>query len=808
MGTGVKEMYNHQRVERDILLSLFIVLCALLIIGSSANGATFLVTNTADTGDGSLAWAIGQAEANPGPDTVGFAIPTSDPNYNSSKKAWKIEILTPLPIMMDGGTFIDGSSQATNIGINNPNGLEIAIYGKNLGIDLEGFIVNSPNNKFYALSIGAFQGFTILFRGENAHDNIVTGCYLGLDASGMQGYHMKKSEGIRIDLGAHHNIVGGSSVSDRNVISGFYGRGLYIDAAHHNVIKGNYIGVKKSGIDPLGNGWKDFAESGNRRDAYEGVLLTNGSYSNVIGGPLPEERNIISANYRAGLRLESTGSDSNVVQGNYIGLGADGETALGNGEAGVWIARDPGEHELGQPGPAYNLIGGEVPGAGNVISGNLSSGIQMRQASHHNRLVGNYIGTNATATRLIPNSHNGVYFFGNKIEGFPIHNEVGPGNVIIASGIDVENDPWAAVRMDDEGTSYNWVHGNYLGSNPQKTLGSEYNSGVLLAYGASHNVIGPENVISGNKKYGVWVRHDSTLQNTITENSIFNNGDLGIITIEGGNRELLPPALLSANEAGASGSTYPLSIVELFADDEDEAQVYLGRVVSDSAGNFSWQGEVPKQLITATVTDIAGNTSMLSASRTVPVELSSFQAVLLANDNVRLTWRTESETNNLGFYIEREYSPGTYSSIGFVQGVGTSAQAHDYFFVDKTPLTGKATYRLRQVDSDGTATYSQLVSVTKNKAKDFSLFSAYPNPFNSSTVIKFDLPEATETSLWVINLRGEIVTTLVNQRFQAGSHTLFWDGRDRQGLETPSGCYFIQLATKSQSSVQKVLLLK
>ncbi len=801
-------MYCDVRIKRVVLLGLPIVMSMILSIGAPASGATFLVTNTADTGDSSLAWAMTQAEVNPGPDTVGFAIPTSDAKYNSSKKVWTIEILTPLPVMVDGGTFIDGSTQARNIGIDNPNGLEIAIFGKYLGIDQEGFIVNSPNNKFYALSIGAFQGFTILFRGENAHDNWVTGCYLGVDASGMQGYHMKKSEGIRIDQGAHHNFVGGSSENDRNIISGFYGRALYLDAAHHNVIKGNYIGVKKSGIEPLGNGWKDFEETGLRRDAFEGVLLTNGSYANVIGGSLPGEGNIISANYRAGLRLESTGSDSNIVQGNYIGIGADGETQLGNGEAGVWIARDPGDQGLGKPGPAYNLIGGQVPGAGNVISGNLSSGVQMRQASHHNRIVGNYIGTNATATRLIPNSHNGIYFFGNRIEGFPNHNEVGPGNIIIASGVDTFNDPWAAVRMDDEGTSYNWVHGNYLGSNPDGTLASEFNSGVLLAYGANHNLIGPDNIITGNKKYGVWIRHDSTLYNTITQNSIFNNGDIGIITMNGGNRELLPPALLSVNEAGASGSTYPLSIVELFADDEDEAQVYLGWVISDSAGNFSWQGEVPKHFVTATVTDSAGNTSMLSASHPVPVELASFQAGLLANGKVRLSWRTETETNNLGFYVERKTSPGSFASIGFVPGAGTSAQAHDYFFVDRSVSGKEATYRLRQVDSNGAATYSQLVSVTMNAAREFSLSSAYPNPFNSSTVVKFELPEATDAILRVINLRGEIVITLANQRLQTGSHTYHWDGRNSQGVEVPSGCYFVQLTAKSNTSVQKVLLLK
>lgn len=802
-------MFRSERMMKRLgLTGMFMAMSILLTISLPAQANTFLVINTNDTGDGSLAWAIAQAEANSGPDTVEFAIPTSDPNYNSDKKAWTISITTPLPVMNDGGTFIDGASQAGNVGIDNPNGLEIVIFGKNLGIDLEGFIITSSDNKLYALSIGAFQGFTILFRGTTAHHNAVIGCYLGTDATGMNGYHMKKSEGIRIDQGAHHNIIGGSSDAQRNIISAFYGRAIYIDAGHHNIIKGNYIGVKKNGVNALGNGWKEFDETGNRRDAYEGMLLTSGSYANVIGGPMPGDKNIISANYRAGLRIESTGSDSNVVQGNYIGIGADGETPLPNGEAGIWIARDPGDKNLGEPGPAYNLIGGEVPGAGNVVSGNLSSGIQMRQASHHNRIAGNLIGTNAAATRLIPNSHNGIYFFGNKTEGFPHHNEVGPGNVIIANGEDDDIDPWGAIRMDDEGTCYNWVHRNYLGTNPSGSLVSEYNSGVILGHGANNNLIGPGNTISGNKKCGVWVRHDSTLHNTISQNSIFNNGDWPILTDNGGNMELLPPALLNASGMGVTGSTFPNGLVEIFADDADEAQVYLARVFADGQGNFSWQGTISKQYVTATVTDSAGNTSMLSVSRTVPVELSLFEAKRLPDGNVRLAWRTETETNNYGFYVERKVLENKFTELAYIPGAGTSAAQHDYSFVDKSLRQSHADYRLRQVDFNGQSAYSQIVSLNAQTPNQLSLSRAFPNPFNSETVVSFDLPEAGDILLQVINTKGEVVTTLLKQKMEVGRHSIRWDGVTAQGLAAPSGCYFVRLAMKEQTLVEKVLLIK
>ncbi|NOY57928.1 MAG: hypothetical protein GXO75_03210, partial [Calditrichaeota bacterium] len=729
-------------------ITLFIlVLLVSLVPFRYAEAGTFKVVNSADQGSGSLNQAIDQANNSAGADTIEFAIPTTDANYNAVKKYWVIYILSPLPFLNDDSTFFDGNSQRLNIGVDNPNGLEVAINGAGLPPELPGIVVLSAGNHFHALSIGGFRGPTLEFR-ASAHHNIVTGCYLGTEANGLYGYNVKNSEGILLSGGAHDNIIGGIG-ENSNVISGFYEQAIKIENSAYNKVIGNYIGTSKTGLNAIGNGWWDYDLFDPSKPPTRGafaIQITAGSKANQIGGTVAGEGNIICAGGRAGIRIESAGSDSNVVQGNYIGVAADGETVLANGESGLQIA----------DGSAYNLIGGTEPGAANVISGNWSSGVQMRNGIHHNILCGNLIGTNASATTVLGNQHNAIFFFGDMYNGYPQNNEIGPGNTIIANGAD-EDDyerygyTWAAVRLDSAGTAGNLIYGNFIGTNSDGTLQSSYNSGVIIGSGAHNNRVGPDNVIAKNKKYGVWVRQDSTSGNTITQNSIHDNGWGAIFLDAGGNNELAAPVITSANENGIEGLTIPRGIVEIFSDNASQAENYLATVLADTSGIFSWSGTTEQAFVTTTVTDTNGNTSALSNSVSLPVELSHFNALVMKNNIVRLLWSTASETNNFGFYIERKADDNPYTEIGFVKGNGTTQSTNYYSFDDKPPLSGKLTYQLRQVDFDGTSSSSKAVEVHLAPMQSF-LLPAYPNPFNSSTVIKFNLQKAEHVKIRILNI--------------------------------------------------------
>lgn len=778
---------------------LFACLFLFAAMVSVATGSTFIVTNTADADSGSLHQAIQMAEEHVGPDTVVFAIPASDPGFDHNKGAWRINIVTQLPVFMDGGTYIDGDSQTRFGGDTNTQGPEIWLFGQNAPFETPGFTVRSPNNLFSGLTIGAFPGYHFRIIGDNAHHNIIQGCYLGLDPTGRFNYKIVKSEGIRMDQNAHHNVIGGPAENQRNLISGMYGRAIYLDKSHYNIIQGNYIGVKRNGIDPAGNGWTDEWEAfptGHRPDALEGILITNESRGNLIGGDEPGCRNVIAANLRAGLRLEATGSDSNRIVGNYIGVAADGETAQGNGEAGVWIANV----STGR-GPAFNVV------ERNVVSANLSSGIQMRWGSYHNTVRDNIVGLNADGSKSLPNSHNGIYFFGRPDKGHPQYNEIGPGNVIFADGLDTVRDPWAAVRIDDPESSHNKVFGNYLGRNADGTVVSTHNSGVYIAKGAHHNVIGPDNHISG-KQYGVWIRSDSTNCNTITRNRLIGMEEAAIFLQEGANNNILAPAIISATPNLISGRTIREGIVELFSGRPGESNAFLAEVRADTSGNFEWMGAVGESWITATVRDSSGNTSMLAEGRSTPVELALFQLLRLAGHEVKLVWTTATEQNNLFFYLQRGVDSTAFVTIAAIPGHGTTSEPHDYSAVDLFPRNHAVRYRLLQQDQDGQVRILAQIEFAAEQPEDFVLHSAYPNPFNQRTTISFQVPSQQFCQLRVFNALGQCCAVLLQREIAAGAHQLWWDAKDDSGSPLPSGAYWLVLTSGEQQAKSQMLLLR
>jgi hypothetical protein len=193
----------------------------------------------------------------------------------------------------------------------------------------------------------------------------------------------------------------------------------------------------------------------------------------------------------------------------------------------------------------------------------------------------------------------------------------------------------------------------------------------------------------------------------------------------------------------------------------------------------------------------------------VPVELVSFSAENI-NNEVILKWQTASETNNNGFEIERgiknpksEIENPKFERIGFVGGKGTTTELTDYIFKDEIITTGIYIYRLKQIDFDGTYTYSEEVEVEISGPKDFTLYQNYPNPFNPSTTIKFDLPVESNVNINIYNSLGQLVETLIDKEMEAGYHEINFDAS-----RLSSGVYLYQLQAKDYISVKKMLLIK
>ncbi len=199
----------------------------------------------------------------------------------------------------------------------------------------------------------------------------------------------------------------------------------------------------------------------------------------------------------------------------------------------------------------------------------------------------------------------------------------------------------------------------------------------------------------------------------------------------------------------------------------------------------------------------------------LPVELTSF-TVILNGKLVILNWRTETEVNNDGFVIERASSfngtgnRGTTSedewkAIHFVKGYGNSNSPKEYSFTDKTPPAGKVSYRLKQIDTDGSFTYSKEIEVNVAAPREYNLSQNYPNPFNPSTKIEFEVPATTRVQLELFNITGELVYTLTDKEYEPGYYEVELNAAK---LGLASGVYIYWLQTKDYFAVKKLLLAK
>ena len=475
-----------------------------------------------------------------------------------------IMLTSGLPSITDDGTVIDASSQWNGVWPGGQPG--VILDGKNAG---------------------------------NAHGLEITGagnCHI----RGLFITHFARI-GVVIDSGSQLSTIGGTGAGWRNIISGNFGDGVAIfdSGTNNNVISGNYIGTDVTGTAVLGN-------------SASGISIGYGPRSNIIGGIAPGERNIISGNDNDGVFI-SDSATHNVVSGNYIGTDVTGTADVGNSEFGVFICC----------GAQSNIIGGTTAGEGNIISGNGGNGLWIGGSGTDKNVVsGNYIGVDVTGSDGLGNSSSGI-----EIQDGAKYNNIGgatPGERNVISG----NDGFGIV-ITGSGTTNNMVKGNYIGTDVSgmRDLGND-SFGVLIVDGAQSNIIGGTahgegNVIAFSKnRAGVFVVDDNTDFNTISGNSIHDNAWLGIDLREGGNDGIAPPDIICYCLAGdtltISGDTMkPNATIEVFKADPrgEEGETFLGSLTVDRNGELSGtlsvagKGISEDDALIATITDTNGNTS-------------------------------------------------------------------------------------------------------------------------------------------------------------------------------------------------------
>jgi Bacterial Ig-like domain (group 3) len=353
--------------------------CVALLLARVAIASTFSVTNTNDTGTGSLRAAIVASNtATPGPNMISFNIPGT-----GVKTISPLTVLPTIttPVTIDGYTQPGASAntQAITLGDNAVLLIELSGAMAPANSNFSGLLINANNCTVRGLVISSFQHDAIdLF----SNGNLITGNFIGTNPAGTAALANGVSgNGAVIFAGTlSNNTIGGTTAAARNLISGNVGTGVNTSGGSGTVVQGNLIGTDVTGTKALGN---------------SGVGVEINGSNNLIGGTTTAARNIISANNRG---VDLFGGSNNKVQGNFIGTDRTGKIALANPNVGVNL----------NSGVSGNLIGGltTTPGKppGNLISGNGTGGVILGIDTTGNLVEGNIIGADITGAKALGNS--------------------------------------------------------------------------------------------------------------------------------------------------------------------------------------------------------------------------------------------------------------------------------------------------------------------------------------------------------------------------------------------------------------------
>jgi parallel beta-helix repeat protein len=518
---------------------------AIKITGASATGnkiqANYLGTNTAGTNNtgvyNNYGVYIDTAPSNYiGTDGDGSSDST-EKNLISGNATYGVYITNVLSTgNRVSGNYI-GTTLAGTGAIANASGVYVASPSNYIGTNGDGTGDSDERN---TISGNTTNG--VLITGTDATGNRISGNYIGTSIAGTAA--VTNTYGVYISAAATSNIIGtnGDGTADTaelNVISGnttATAYGVYITGTgtDHNRVAGNYIGTTLTGAAALANDNGIYIGA----VAQENIVGTNGDGSGDAA-----ELNVISNNTTYGVYITGTSTNSNRVAGNYIGVNAAGTATLPN-TYGVYI----------DAAAQSNIVGTNGDGTAdtterNVISGNTTGtayGVYITgTTTDHNRVAGNYIGTNAAGTGAVAND-NGVIILAAGQENIVGTN--GDGTADADEKNIISGNTTYGVYITGTTTNSNSVAGNYIGIDAAGSTALPNTYGVYIAAAASSNIVGTNgdgtsdtlerNIISGNTTgtgYAVYVTGSSTNSNRIAGNYIGTNpaGDTAIANDKG-----------------------------------------------------------------------------------------------------------------------------------------------------------------------------------------------------------------------------------------------------------------------------------
>ncbi len=563
---------------------------ALLLAAAPARAATITVTSTADTtaNDGACtlreaiiaantdtisgAMAGECAAGTAGLDTIAFAIPAAtDPGCVVGTGVCTIIPAFTLPnittaITIDGytqtGAVANTNTVASRLGLN--GALKIQLRASPAG-SLNGVIIRAPGVTVRGLVVNNFN-IGIDVRPGSAGTVFLEGNYVGTDVAGT-ALAGNLALGIQA-FGTGNVVIGGTTPAARNLISGngrsSLGPGIFTAVDVGVTIQGNLIGTDVTGLVAIGNG-------GPGINANPGTLVT------TVGGTAAGAGNLVSGNGYNNVSI--FGGTGHFVQGNLVGTNITGTATLVSD-----IAFVPGNPRNGVNlvNTSNTLVGGTTVAARNIISGNVSGGIDIStvigNVGGSNQVQGNYIGTDITGTINLGNSGIGVLLSNS------------PGSSIGGSVAGAPNIIAFTVGGVGIGTALG-VNNSLLGNSIHSNGGIGIDLGTNFLDGVTPNTPG------GSQNYPT-LTAAPIVAGTVNISGTFNGTASSTFRVE-----FFSNAVCDATGFG-------------------EGQTFLGftNVTTDGAGNASF-GPLPfavppgQPIITSTSTGPSGNTSEFSAAQ-------------------------------------------------------------------------------------------------------------------------------------------------------------------------------------------------
>lgn len=718
-------------------------------VSADLGASTSVVTNSNDSGAGSLRKAILDANASPDYSGIVFDIPGAGPHF--------IPALTALPpitqrVIIDGYTQT-GASANTN-GQWQADNAVIQVVLSGWPVVNDGLVIQANYCTIRGLAIQNFAGNGIYLEGTG---NTVEGCFIGTDATGT----VANGNAYGIQVSGNNAVIGGETPAARNVIAANTNQGIALGASGFTVMN-NFIGTDATGAADLGSSY--------------GVVVT------ASAGTIAT--NLISGNYR-GIAIFGNISDENQILGNRIGTDVTGTTALGQANEGIYAA--PASDANGTI-----TIGSAV--APNIVAYNGGNGVYVygggtfmspRAVITHNQIYSNNGGVvvqsanTSRAQAVATIERNSIH--DNALLGIDLVPALGPFGVTANDPGDTDTGPNGLQNFPTVSGVSNLAGG---GVTIQGNLASAATDSFAIECFASPACDG-----SGNGEGQLYVGRTTGLTDGSGNFNFTLDSPAGI---PGGWYVTATATHLGDGTTSEfSGCSAP------YVNTPFGTSVFVVPVDANTL-------QSPVQLTFGDV-GVAGNTSIVT-SDTGPPPPGSYS---FGDDptfyDVTTTASYSGSIEVCIHYDEADF--GVAESLLKVLHYDGASWVDITTSIDTVAntLCGTTT----SLSPFAVAQPAGPTGVDGPAPSQFALYPCMPNPFNPSTTIRYDVREnGTRVSIDVFDVTGRRVRSLVDGARPAGQQSVTWNGRDNGGNPVASGVYFYRMVAGSFTQTRKMVLLK